>query len=107
MLSGDVYRYSVYDYSNRGSRSSQALGQSGARVEVYGDGNRLISTFNVPNREGTLWTVFEINESGNVVPINDMNYESVRSARIRTRADGKKTPLVTDYWQMLFQPKKK
>ena len=27
-------------YSNRGSTSSEALGQSGARVEVYGDGTR-------------------------------------------------------------------
>jgi hypothetical protein len=107
LLSGGVYRYSVHDYSNSPSTFSQALGQSGAKVEVYGDGNRLIYTLNVPPQEGTLWTVFEINESGHVEPINDMSYESViRSARIGTRAHDKK-PIVTDYWQMLFLPKKK
>ncbi|MCS3748929.1 hypothetical protein GGQ19_000080 [Salinibacter ruber] len=70
-----VYRYSVHDYTNRGASQSTALANSGARVEVYQGGEK-IQTFNVPSgTEGTLWTVFEI-ENGQVNPVNEMTYES-------------------------------
>ena len=55
-----VYRYSIHDYTNRNSISSQKLADSGARVEVYDQDNRLIAWFTVPSQGGTLWTVFEI-----------------------------------------------
>jgi len=69
-----VYRYSVHDYSNRGSSSSSALGNSGANVKVY-KGSGLVAEFFVPNEGGTLWTVFEID--GNIITsINRMEYYS-------------------------------
>lgn len=105
LLPGEVYRYSVHDYSNHGSTSSEALGQSGARVEVYEDGNRLIQTFYVPQEPGTLWTVFEITQDGVVIPVNSMSYESSPRAAHSLRARGEEPP-VTDYWQMLFLPQK-
>jgi hypothetical protein len=106
LLPGDTYRYSVFDFLKGGNTSSQALGQSGARVKIYGDGNRLIETFHVPQQAGTLWTVFEITEFGVVVPVNDMSYASVRPDQRKVRSRGEKPP-VRDYWQMLFQPRKK
>lgn len=70
-----VYRYSVHDYTNRGASQSTVLANSGAQVEVYQGGEK-IQTFNVPSgTEGTLWTVFEI-ENGQVNPVNEMTYES-------------------------------
>jgi len=70
-----VYRFSVHDYTNRGSSYSKSLSNSGAQVRVY-RGNNLIATFNVPaNQEGTLWTVFEI-DGDTITPINTMSYES-------------------------------
>ena len=70
-----VYRFSVHDYTNRGSSYSTALSNSGAQVRVY-RGNNLIATFNVPaNQEGTLWTVFEM-DGDTITPINTMSYES-------------------------------
>lgn len=70
-----TYRYSVHDYTNRGSTNSSALSLSNAQVRLY-KGNQLLSTFNVPNNQpGTLWTVFELNGS-NIVTINSMSFES-------------------------------
>jgi hypothetical protein len=70
-----VYRYSVHNYSNRSSTYSYALSNSNAQVRVYRGGN-LIATFNVPaNQEGTLWTVFELNDDI-ITPINAMSYHS-------------------------------
>ena len=70
-----TYRYSVHDYTNRWSSNSLALSNSGAMIQVYA-GSGLVATFNVPaGQEGTLWTVFEI-QDGNIVPINNMSYES-------------------------------
>jgi len=94
------YRYSVHNYSG----GSSTLSQSGARVEVYGDGNQLLSTFNVPNQAGTLWTVFEINEFGTIIPINNVSFESVsRVARFSRGVP----PLITDYWEVITQQPKK
>jgi hypothetical protein len=73
-----TYRYSVHDYSNRGSTSSSVLANSGAQVRVFRGAN-LVATFNVPAGAGTLWTVFELTGTG-IVPINTMSYESDSSA---------------------------
>ncbi len=72
-LSG-TYRYSVHDYSNRGSTSSSGLSNSGALVRVF-RGADLVATFSVPSGAGTLWTVFELTGTG-IVPISTMSYES-------------------------------
>ena len=70
-----TYRYSVHDYTNRNSQSSTALGNSDALIQVYA-GSELVAVFHVPaGEDGTLWTVFEI-QDGSIVPINEMSYES-------------------------------
>ena len=70
-----IYRYSVFNYSDRSNSSSTELSNSSAKVEVY-KGANLIRVFNVPSgRTGTLWTVFEL--SGNVItPVNTIDYIS-------------------------------
>jgi hypothetical protein len=73
-LKPGVYRYSIHDYTNRGRTYSTALAASGAKVEVFQD-NRKLATFNVPNEEGTQWTVFEL-EGNQINPINLFRYES-------------------------------
>ncbi|MDX2305829.1 MAG: carboxypeptidase regulatory-like domain-containing protein [Microscillaceae bacterium] len=72
-----VYRYSVHDYSFGSFSSSTSLARSSARVRVFQEGNQ-VADFNVPNKEGTLWTVFEIT-NGVLVPINTLSYESTSS----------------------------
>jgi hypothetical protein len=69
-----VYRFSVHDWSNKGTSSSTTLENSGAKVEVY-RGSNLVRTFNVPNIESTLWTVFELN-GDDIIPLNIMGHES-------------------------------
>jgi hypothetical protein len=72
------YRYSVHDYTNRESSSSNALASSGARVEVYTSGAHRQEFF-VPNQAGTLWTVFEMTgtiDNPQITPRNEMTYAS-------------------------------
>lgn len=70
-----VYRYSVHDFTNRQSSSSFALSNSNAQVALY-FGENEAARFNVPsNREGTLWTVFEL-DGQEIRPVNEMTYES-------------------------------
>jgi len=74
-----LYRYSVHNYSNRGSSSSSALYNSGAQVSVF-IGSNHYKTFNVSNAlnsAGTLWTIFEYDSTtGSFTDINTMSYES-------------------------------
>lgn len=71
-----VYRFSVHDYTNRGSSYSTALSNSGAQVRVYRGNGLIATTFDVPaNQEGTLWTVFKM-DGDTIIPINTMSYES-------------------------------
>jgi len=70
-----VYRYSVHDYTNRGSTSSMALSNSGAQVKVY-RGDILLALFYIPpEKVGTLWTVFEM-DGNNITPINTISLQS-------------------------------
>jgi len=109
---GGVYRFSVHDYKSGGLTSSDTLAKSVAKVDVYSESG--LVSFNVPNQEGTLWTVFEIDESGNVVPVNTMGYEvnqgGIRSsAGIRSRRGANpvlQDPVTTDYWPIVFQESK-
>ena len=68
-----VYRFSVHDFTNRSSVSSTALAQSGAKVEVY-QGDERVAVYSVPNDDGTLWTVFELDDD-RIIPVNTMGYE--------------------------------
>lgn len=104
----DVYRYSVHDYSNRGSSFSQALGQSNARVKVYNSENELMNTFDVPYQAGTLWTVFEIDQLGVITPINSMSYESSSEIGMEVNTLGTRdsnTP-INDSYEIVTQVKK-
>ncbi len=72
------YRYSIHDFSNRSSNTSAALGQSGAKVQVYSPTALLYTAF-VPPQPGTLWTVFEMTGSiANpvITPRNFMSFTS-------------------------------
>ena len=69
-----LYRYSIHDYSNRFSSSSNAMANSGAQVKVYNNSG-LVAEFNVPNQAGTLWTVFEM-RGNQITPVNRMSYPS-------------------------------
>jgi hypothetical protein len=70
-----VYRYSVYNYTNKASLSSTALSNSAAQVKVY-QASGLVATYNIPsNVEGTLWAVFEL--SGNtLITLNTLSYNT-------------------------------
>ena len=70
-----LYKYWVHDYSNSGSRSSSGLLNSGAKVKVY-NGNSVPKVFHVPNQEGTVWKVFEI-ENGIIKPVNSIDYQAI------------------------------
>ena len=59
-ITSGVYRYYVYDYTNRSNIASTQLGASGARVQFY-VGNTLLQTFFVPGGVGNAWAVFEWN----------------------------------------------
>ncbi len=69
------YTYCVHDFTNRHSSSSGAMGTSGAQVKVYMAGLEEPMLFNVPNRDGTVWTVFTLKD-GVITPVNTMSYES-------------------------------
>lgn len=63
-VDGTRYRYSVHDYTNRASATSAAMSGSRAYVRLFLDDGRGF-TFDVPaGRNGTVWTVFELDETG-------------------------------------------
>lgn len=65
-----IYTYAVHDFSNRGSSGSTALSFSNAVVRVF-TGSTQVAEYHVPTDQvGTYWTVFQIDESGNILPIN-------------------------------------
>ena len=77
-----TYRYSVQDYSNRGltSPSPDNLSKSGTTVTVYF--NDTVTTYNVPNDNGSLWTVFTFDNSSGFNAINQLsdhsNYDTIQ-----------------------------
>jgi len=71
-----VYRYSVHNFSADSSEIKDnsyyyGLSNSNAKVKVFNDKGLVFET-SVPNGEGTLWTVFEI-EGHEVIPINRLS----------------------------------
>ena len=68
-----TYIYAVHNYSNRNSTDSTALSFSDAVVRVY-MGSAQVAEYRVPTDQvGTYWTVFEIDHSGQIVPINTVS----------------------------------
>ncbi|WP_308006751.1 tetratricopeptide repeat protein [uncultured Chryseobacterium sp.] len=78
------YIYAVHDYSDKNKVDNDNLSNiSNAKVYVY-IGNTLIKSYDVPKRKkGTVWVVFMIDESGNIIDINNFenstSWEGVRS----------------------------
>jgi hypothetical protein len=85
-----TYRFSVHDFTNGDLLSSFALASSGAVVEVY-QGDELQGRFFVPQGEGTLWTVFEL-DNGQVTPVNELSYQTDESAVQSPRPPGAAAP---------------
>ncbi|MCR5501714.1 MAG: InlB B-repeat-containing protein [Lachnospiraceae bacterium] len=75
--SGDSYSFYVHDYSNRGSSSSNAMGNSGATVKLY-VGPVLTKTWQItPGAAGTVWHVFDYDAgSGEITSVNRMHFQS-------------------------------
>ena len=75
-----TYRYSVQDYSNRALTSPDNLSKSGTTVTVYF--NDTVTTYNVPNNNGSLWTVFTFDNSSGFNAINQLsdhsNYDTIQ-----------------------------
>jgi hypothetical protein len=75
-----TYRYSVQDYSNRGLTSPDNLSKSGTTVTVYF--NNTATTYNVPNDNGSLWTLFTFDNSSGFNSINQLsdhsNYDTIQ-----------------------------
>lgn len=68
-----IYTYAVHDFSNRESTGSEELGYSGAIVRVFVGSNQ-IAEYHVPTGQtGTYWTVFQIDEDKQIVPINTVS----------------------------------
>jgi hypothetical protein len=78
------YIYAVHDYSDKNRMDNDNLSNiSNAKVYVY-IGNTLIKSYDVPKyKKGTVWVVFMIDESGNIIDINNFensaSWEGVRS----------------------------
>lgn len=71
-----VYYFFVHNYSDKEDTNSNTLATSQASVQVY-SGSRLVQTFYVPNKEGTVWSVCSYDSlTGNITPVNEMTYES-------------------------------
>lgn len=72
------YSFLVHDYTNRNSKESMKLANSGAYIQVFkGASNFPIANFSVPFEEGTIWEVFRYNsKTGEIIPVNILYYES-------------------------------
>lgn len=73
---GEKYYYAVHNFTDKDSGKSDSLSKSGAKVFVY-VGSTLVKTYYIPeNKNGTLWTVFYIDENGQIVDVNKFSYET-------------------------------
>jgi len=105
---GGIYRYSVHNYAHSAMTHSETLRNSAARVDIYSQ-RGFESRFNVPQQEGTMWTVFEIDQSGSIYPVNSMGYEVNQGGlpwwNLSTgRPNPQHTrPITTDYNSIIFQ----
>jgi hypothetical protein len=62
------YRYYVHRYC-----CGENMAHSGAKVTVY-RGSIAVAQFSVPNQDGEVWTVFELDgTTGSITPINTMS----------------------------------
>ncbi|MBN1627070.1 MAG: PASTA domain-containing protein, partial [Deltaproteobacteria bacterium] len=75
-FSPGTYRYYVHDFTNRTSTTSDALSLSGAQVKVYfGSGEEPVE-FTVPDQDGTVWHVFDMDgDTQQITPVNIMAFQ--------------------------------
>ena len=75
-LGSGTYRFYVHDFTNRNSRASTALSNSGATVTVYSGSGDAPWIFNVPAGTGTVWHVFNLDGANGVLtPIEKMIHQ--------------------------------
>ena len=75
-----TYRFSVHDYTNRGSSTSVTMSNSSAKVRVVSESGTQ-EFYITPNTPATLWTVFEIDgETGVLTAKNEYSFESSPSS---------------------------
>lgn len=70
-----MYRYSIFNYSDQGSDGGNGIYTSPTHVEVY-DHTGLIRSYTAPfftSGTGNTWRVFELNVSGGMYSITDIN----------------------------------
>ena len=68
-----TYTYAVHNYSNRNNSNSDTLSFSGAVVRVF-IGSTQVAEYHVPTDQvGTYWTVFRIDSSERITPINTVS----------------------------------
>lgn len=83
---GTEYIYRVHNYSDRQNPNSYRLGNSMATIYVY-VGESLVKTYSVPRGvQGNLWTVFKINEVGDIQDINQMSGTRAERAQMDNQA---------------------
>ena len=78
-----TYSFSVHDYTNKASNSSDSLSKSRAKVRVWYNkaGTLIKKTFHPPNTNGNLWRVFTFNSSDSgsgFTKVRTMTYQSAR-----------------------------
>ena len=68
-----TYRYYVHNFSSRGTNNTN-LSASETSVKIYynNNGTTTVTTYNVPNSAGDLWTVFSFDISSGFTFINEM-----------------------------------
>lgn len=79
-----VYRYYIFDYVNK--CDSTAMKSSDARVQIFTEGGN-VQTFNMPNRDGGLWHVFNIKGS-TIEPVNQVVSGTECSNNLASRTNG-------------------
>lgn len=69
-----IYQFYVFDFTTRGGGPRQALSGSGARIDVFIDGD-LERSFDVPaSRGGNVWTVCSLYGT-QLTPVGNMSFE--------------------------------
>lgn len=98
------YIYAVHDYSDKNRMDNDNLSNiSNAKVYVY-IGNTLIKSYDVPKyKKGTVWVVFMIDESGNIIDINNFensaSWEGVRSLLSNYRSSSTPSNSITESYR--------
>lgn len=81
---GQNYVYAVHDYSDQNDPQTSQLSNSQAKVFVY-VGESLVRTYYIPQgKTGNLWTVFRINENGEIEDINKLKGVSLPADKINS-----------------------